>query len=105
MRFAYAVVRDEVPVVFAGEDIEVLHRVLALHLVAATPASSLPPSVPALLRSALLEERWADAVTVWMQYSGLEVDVYDDLHVVTEDELHPDVILMQLQFAPLFDES
>lgn len=105
MRLAYAVVRDDPPAVYAAEDIDVLHRVLALEVVAATPATSLPAGVPGLLRAALLEERWADAVTAWMEYSGLAVDVYDDLHVTTEAELRREVISMQLQFAALFDDE
>jgi hypothetical protein len=102
MRLAYAVVRDNPPDVHAAENLDVLHRVLALHVVAATPASSLPDGVPATIRAALLDERWADAVTEWMQYSKLAVDVYDDLRVWTDADVDRDLIGVELQFAPLF---
>lgn len=38
MLVAYAVVHGEPPEVYPAEDIDVLSRVVALHLVAATPA-------------------------------------------------------------------
>ena len=75
---AYAVVRTEPPQVFLADDVEVLQRVL--------------------------EERWADAVVAWMSLIGVEADVYTYLHIYSEQELPPDLIGAQLQFAPLFRE-
>ncbi|MGD0944326.1 MAG: hypothetical protein ABR972_08655 [Acidimicrobiales bacterium] len=54
---ACAVVRRDPPEVFTAEDVNTLNWVLALKLVAATPASELPLGVGAALRTALLEER------------------------------------------------
>lgn len=99
---AYAVVQDEPPSVFLAEDIDVLHRVLAVELVARTRASDLAPEERDELRAALLDERWADAVGLWMGHLGVVVDVYTHLHIHSEDELPADLVGAQLQFAPLF---
>ncbi|MGY9075267.1 MAG: hypothetical protein ACKVHU_20215 [Acidimicrobiales bacterium] len=101
---AYAVVRTEPPQVFLADDVEVLQRVLAVDLVARTDPAALVPEDLATIRSALLEERWADAVVAWMSLIGVEVDVYTYLHIYSEQELPPDMIGAQLQFAPLFRE-
>ena len=102
MRLAYAVVHDSPPQVYAATDLDVLHRVLAMHVVAATPARSLPEGVAPRIRAALLDERWADAVTDWMAYSELAIDVYEDLRVWTDADLERGFTPVQLQFQPLF---
>jgi hypothetical protein len=99
---AYAVVRSDPPDVYLADDVEVLARVLALELVARTDPKSLLPGKAAVLREALLEERWADALVDWIGITGMEVDVYTHLHVYSGSDLPPDLIGAQLQFAPLF---
>jgi len=74
--FACAVVRDDPPRVFAAEDIDTLHWLVALQLVAATPGAQLPVSAREGLRDALREERWGDAVGLWIEHTGIAVDVY-----------------------------
>ncbi len=64
------------PEVFLAEDIEVLQRVLAFELVARTDPGELAPGGAEELRQALLEERWGDAVVMWMELRGVAVDVY-----------------------------
>lgn len=101
---AYAVVRQDPPEVFVAEDIEVLNRVLALELVARTPSHELEPKPREDLRTALLEERWADAVVHWMRLRGVAVDVYTHLHVYAASDVPADLVGAQLQFAPIFRE-
>lgn len=101
---AYAVVRQDPPEVFVAEDIEVLNRVLALELVARTPPDALAEPDRNDLRSALLEERWADAVVRWMRLRGVAVDVYTHLHVYSASDVPADLVGAQLQFAPIFRE-
>ena len=72
---AYAVVRFDPPAVYLAEDIDVLHRVLALELVADTDPALLTTEGADELRNTLLEERWADAVVSWMELSGVAVEV------------------------------
>ena len=103
---AYAVVRGEEPIVFLAEDAQVIARALALHLVAQLPARDV--SSPARLdemRTALLEERWADALVAWMEETGTAVDVYDDApRVWTTERLDLEQASMEIRVAPLFSE-
>jgi hypothetical protein len=97
---AVAVVRDDPPRVFIAEDQETLNWVLALQLVARTRPADLDSSSTERLRTALLEEQWGEAVTIWMERFGRDVDVYpsEDLYERADVEMGPD----ELQFSPLF---
>ena len=100
---AYAVIREDPPVVYAAEDLDVLHRVLALKVVAQTAPSRFPPGVGDRVREALLDERWGDAVVGWIDATGTAVDVYSDLEVWSADRLaEPDLSAVELQLTPLF---
>ena len=96
---ACAVVRDDPPQVFVAEDQETLNWVLALKLVAATPSAEVDPGHCDRLREALREERWGDAVALWMA-DHPEVDVYPSVTLYESD----DVALgpQELEFTPLF---
>ena len=100
--FAYAVVHDDPPEVLAAEDLDVLHWRLAIELVARTSARELPSDRVKILRDALVEERWADAVLEWMSITGVVVDVYTDLRVWTIAEV--ETAPLELQFTPLFTD-
>lgn len=105
MELAYAVVHDEPPEVYAAENVEVLQWVIALEVVARTPASTLHPDTAQVLRDALLDERWGDAVELWMRTSGTVIDVYPDgLQVWTAALLQADIANVRLQFTPLFTD-
>lgn len=99
---AYAVVRDEPPTVYAAESIDILQRLLALEVVARSVPSDLDPKARGRMRTALLDERWADAVVEWIDTTGIAIDVYTHLHVYSEADLPSDLIGAQLQFAPLY---
>ena len=101
---AYAVVRGDEPRVFLAEDADVMARVLALDLVARTPAHSVSSRARLdEMRSALLEERWADALIVWIEDTGTPVDVYEEtLPVWTEARLDAEQASMEIRMAPLF---
>ena len=101
---AYAVVREDPPAVFVAEDLDVLQRALALRLVARTETSRISTLERDLIRQALLDERWGDAVHAWIGHTGVAIDVYTE-RVLTSDDLPADLIGAQLQFAPLFRGS
>jgi hypothetical protein len=101
---AYAVVHHDPPEVLAAEDLEVLHRVLAIELVARTPAGDLASDQAEVLRTALIEERWGDAVVQWIDITGVAVDVHSDLRAWTSAELTAETTEFELQFTPLFAE-
>jgi hypothetical protein len=104
MRLAYAVVRDEPPVVILAENIDVLHRAIAVQLIAQTPAHTLGDGDRGELRAALLEGRWGDAVARWIAVTGVAVDVYDDIVVDTDETISADSTTIQMQFSPLFED-
>ena len=99
---ACAVVREDPPQVFVAEDIETLNWVLGLKLIARMPGREVPEDLLEPLRSALLDEQWGDAVTLWMQVRPGEVDVYPsyDFHTADDVALGP----QELQFSPLFQD-
>ncbi|MDW3217579.1 MAG: hypothetical protein R8F63_03110 [Acidimicrobiales bacterium] len=101
---AYAVVHTEPPSIFLADDIELLHRVLALEVVARTAPGLLGPHAQPI-RDALLEERWGDATVAWIRATGTGIDVYDGKSVYSDDDLPADMIGAQLQFTRLFADG
>ncbi len=102
---AYAVVRDDPPIVYAADSVEVLQRLLALEVVARTPPAGLDADARTRMRTALLAERWADAVVEWIDTTGVAIDVYTHLHVYSDLELPNELIGAQLQFSPLYRDD
>ena len=101
---AYAVVHTEPPSIFLADDIELLHRVLALEVVARTDPVLLGPAADGT-REALLEERWGDATVAWIRGTGTGIDVYDGKSVYSDDDLPAEMIGAQLQFTRLFAQG
>ncbi len=97
---AYAVVHDDPPVVHLAEDVDVLHRALALNLVGRADGTVFGADKEDV-RQALLDERWGDAVVAWMQHTDIVIDVYTE-RVLTADDLPAELIGAQLQFSALF---
>ena len=107
MRLACAIVRDDPPRVFLAETLEVLQRVVALQLVAQTSPGSLPRETVEQIRSALLAERWDEALVSWITHTGVAVDVYNEdvIDVWSEAAIDSDLASIQLQFTPLFRDK
>ena len=103
---AYAVVRGNEPMVVLAQDADVLSRALALQLVAQMPAAAVSSQARLdAMRQALLEERWADALMVWMEETDTAVDVYDEAPPVwTAEVLDEEQASMEIRMAPLFAE-
>ncbi len=101
---AYAIVRTDEPGIFLAENADAISRALAIHLVAQLPAEEVSDeSRLREMRQALLEERWADALVVWMDETGITVDVYEEaIKVWTTDELDLDRASLEIRLAPLF---
>lgn len=96
---AVAVVRDDPPEVFVAEDQDTLNWVLALKLIARTPGDEFSPHLRDLLREALRNEQWGEAVELWMT-TRTEVDVYPSYELYTERDV--EMAAQELQFTPLF---
>jgi hypothetical protein len=101
---AYAVIRDEVPTVVLAEDIDVLHRVLAMELVAKARGADLDDDTRTHLRQLLLDEQWGEAVVHWMELNHVVMDVYTHERIYRVADVPPDLIGAQLQFTPLFQD-
>lgn len=94
--------RDEQAQVLLAENADVLSRLVALRWVAQTPPTALGDQVEGI-REALLEERWGDAVFLWMEATGMIVDAYPDEDVWTEERLDHDRASFEIRMAPLFE--
>lgn len=101
---AYAVVHTEPPSIFLADDLDLLHRVLALEVVARTDPALLGEAL-AGIREALLDERWGDATVAWIRATGTGIDVHDGKSVYTHQDLPAEMIGAQLQFTRLFAEG
>jgi hypothetical protein len=103
-RIAVAIVRGDPPVVFLARSDSVLGRMVALRVVARTSPDDLQSSgLLAEIRSALLEERWGDAVALWMQATGEIVDAYPDEEIWTDDDLSDERAVMEIRVARIFE--
>lgn len=100
---AIAVVRDDPPSILVADDLEVLHRALAVRLVAKTDPARIPARRRDALRASLLDERWSDAVAHWIEQHGIAIDVYTE-DVLSGNDLPPDLLGAQMQLSPLFTE-
>ncbi len=98
---ACAVVHDHPPQVFVAEDEDTLNWVLALRLIARTPAADVAPALRAALREALRTEQWGTAVQLWMS-ERTTMDVYPSFELFTARDV--DLGPMELEFTPLFQD-
>lgn len=88
---------------FIAEDEYVLARLVALNVVASTRAEDLPSrEAVEELRKCLLEERWADAIFLWLELSGIVIDAYPDEIVWTESALDTERAALEIRMSPLF---
>ena len=102
----FALIRGAEPSVLLAETSSLMDRVLALQVVAQLPASTVK-SAGRLneIRDALLEERWADAVVLWIEETGVAVDVYTESpRVWTERDLDVEQASMEIRVAPIFSD-
>ena len=83
-KVAYAVVHNDPPDVYIARDDEALTRLLALEVVA------------------LLEERWADAVVSWIEFTGTAIDAYPDEPIWSSDDLSSERVLLEMRLGALF---
>ncbi len=101
-KVAVAVTRDVQAQVLLAENDDVLSRLVALRWVAQTQPSTLGSRVEAI-REALLEERWGDAVYLWIEATGTVVDAHPDEDVWTEEQLDHARASFEIRMAPIFE--
>jgi hypothetical protein len=98
---AVAVIRDDPPSVLVAADLDVLHRALAVRLLARL--GEIPEERKRQLQDALLKEQWSDAVAMWIEHTGVAVDVYTE-DVLTDADYPEALLSAQMQFSPLFSD-
>jgi hypothetical protein len=98
-----AVLHGDPPDVFLASDLPTLHRLLALEVVARSLPNELPTEVVPVVRRALMEERWGDAVEAWMRTNDERLDVYESWDVVEPGDV--ELTHEELQFRPLFQDG
>jgi uncharacterized Zn finger protein len=105
-RIAVGLTRGDAPEVFIAESDAVLSRVLALRLVARTaPGTFASAGSLEDVRAALLEERWADALVVWMEATGQIVDAYPDEQVWSEALVDEEYAAVEIRLSPIFEDD
>ena len=97
---AHAVVHTEPPSIFLADDIDVLHRVLALEVVARTDPAMLGANAGSICDAC--SRNGGAMPSSWIQALGTGIDVYDGKSIYTADDLPADLIGAQLQFTRLF---
>lgn len=102
---AWAVVKHDTPQIFLAENAQVISRLIALKVVAASDPATFAPHLVEAVREHLLHERWADAVVMWMEATDTLIDVYEEhVPVWTEAILDREVASMAIRTARLFDD-
>ena len=104
-RVTYAIIGgadDPQPEVWIASDESAIAQVIALHVIAATEPSELGSRL-AEVRTALLEERWTDALVAWMEETGRVADVYPD-EPIRGEALSEATAMLELQFKPIFQD-
>ena len=100
---AWAVVNYDTPQIFLAESAEVISRLIALKVVAATEPSVFGSSV-SMVRDALLHERWPEAVVAWIDATGTTIDIYDEyVPVWTDRGLDEELASVAIRTSRLFE--
>jgi hypothetical protein len=100
---AVAIVKGDPPEVLLAENASVMSRLIALRIVAASDPALFSRDDLRRVRAALLEERWTDAVMVWMETTGTFIDVYEQyVRVWSENELDAEGTSMEIRMARIF---
>ena len=102
-RVAWALIHDDPPDVLVAVDEFVLTRLLALKVVATTSPASLAGGLE-VIRDALLEERWADAVAAWIVATGTAIDVYSDVELWTAEAVEEELVSLQVRLSAIFED-
>lgn len=101
---AYALVHCNPPEVLFAEDGDTLSELLARQIISQTPSSRVDAELLSQLRASLMKRQWADALSLWIEVTGIAVDVYDFENVCTAELLKRNSYRRSLQNSPLFKD-
>ncbi len=101
---AVAIVKGDPPHVLLAENAAVMSRLVALRVVANSDPATFAFNELVEVRRALLEERWADAVLIWMETTDTFIDVYEEyVPVWAEADLDEQIAAMEIRVSRIFD--
>ena len=102
---AYAIVKSDPPQLFLADNAQVMSRLIAVKVVAPADPAIFGSFRVSLVRQALLEERWVDAVVTWMDATGVDIDVYEEyVPVWTEEDLNAELASMEIRMSRIFEQ-
>ncbi|MCA1839827.1 MAG: hypothetical protein ABR507_01255 [Actinomycetota bacterium] len=103
---AYALVHADETELFLAEDEPTIARVLALELIARTPAQDISSDQRLQkLRALLADEQWAEALHLWIEETGVAVDIYaEEPQVWTTSDERIRTLAWEIRSSPLFVE-
>lgn len=102
-RVAVAVTREDPPRLIVATDDEVLSRAIATKVIAQEAPEAFKSSDLEAIRSALLEQRWSDAVALWIDATTASVDVYPDEEIVSQEDLSEEAAAFSIRLSRLFE--
>lgn len=102
---AIAIIKGDPPEVLLAESATAMARLLAIRVVAAAHPTSFDSETLDTIRTALLEERWAEAVFIWMETFDTFIDIYEEfVPVWTEHELDEQYASLEIRVSRLFSD-
>ncbi|MDH3498826.1 MAG: hypothetical protein OEM97_01770 [Acidimicrobiia bacterium] len=103
---AFAIVKGDPPEVLLAENAAVMSRLVALRIVATSDPARFSETDLIRVRDALLEERWADAVVLWMETMSTFIDVYEEyVPVWTESDLDEEFASLEIRVSRIFNQD
>lgn len=97
--------REDPPRLIVATDDDVLSRAIATRVIAQEDPGTFKPSELAAIRSALLEQRWSDAVALWIDTTSASVDVYPDEEIISQEDLSEEAAAFSIRLSRLFNEE
>ncbi len=102
---SFAVVHLDPPAAYFAETNEILNEVLAREVVARASAGRFDPDQLAEIRGALLAGEWARSVELWIEATGMAIDIFDSVEAWSEDDLLSRPGSFSVQSFPIFDDQ
>ncbi|HVR78413.1 MAG TPA: hypothetical protein VMS99_08480 [Acidimicrobiia bacterium] len=104
-RVAVAVTREDPPRLIVATDDDVLSRAIATKVIAQEDPGTFEEAELKAIRSALLEERWSDAVAMWIETTAASVDVYPDEEILRQEDLTTEAAAFSIRLSRLFADE
>lgn len=85
-----------------AKSVPVLERLLAIRIAGSLKPEDVETEVLEKLKRALIDEQFGEAVKLWIDVTGVVVDVYPDEELCEGTPIDGERFLLELQRLPLF---